>query len=376
MTDYKQKYIKYKTKYLELSRQIGGINPKTDDKTDNEIRFQNCAIFRLRLRENIELATIDLIYSGEITKKSDIRNYYVSPLNFNNETQQYSIHDEIKTRINPEYIRQNTDDENISITNYIICTHNTRLRCFIKKYFGKTILPDNEQEPYYNNETKNRIIFVTRTCEKKLLFDPKIILKNGNIDIYIVRHGEGVHNASILGKINNDALLTEEGERMATEAGEVLKVYIDTHFKKYGTYGKIRYFDGLFASKLQRTRQTLSFLLGAFRIKDEDKKFIIIPCSHELQKFTESGECDEYNKGIPVPLENRSNCICGLGDNMFCIKTTTIDKQKTEFCINNFGYENDWEHYNKFYSIGNNKEDSLHCRNTNFIEQIILILNK
>lgn len=357
---YKQKYFKYKIKYLELSKQIGGIEPKTDDKIDkidDEIRFQNCAIFKLRLRQNIDDATIDLIYTGEITKKLD-RNYYVSPLNIEEKS---TISDSLKTQleiIQNEHKIQNTEDTNIFIENYILCTHNTRLRCFIKKYFGKTILKDDEQ--YYGQQ--NRIIFATRKCKKTSLFNTNI---DKNIDIYIVRHGEGIHNTTLLGKFKNimnitDALLTTEGQNMAIKAGKWLKTYLDK-----------KTFINLFASKLQRTRQTLFYLLQAFQIEQNKKKFIIIPCSHELQNFIESGECDAHNEGKIVPPENRSKCICGLGDTISC--KDIIKLQETKDCKENFGYENIWTYYNIFYRIG--EKDRSKCRDTNFIEQIILILN-
>ena len=53
---YRQKYLKYKEKYLELRDQSGGIklwpfnkkNGKKKDskKKDDEIRFKNCAILK------------------------------------------------------------------------------------------------------------------------------------------------------------------------------------------------------------------------------------------------------------------------------------------------------------------------------------------
>jgi bisphosphoglycerate-dependent phosphoglycerate mutase len=356
---YRQKYLKYKSKYLELRDQSGGIDPQSDDKEDNEIRFQNCAIFKLRIRNNDDNdnVTLDLIYTGKVTKKIE-RKYYISPFNENNVNPLTMLTDDDNTphsklvqkqlrSIKKEHDIQNDNDKKQKIENHIVCTHNTRLRCFIKKYFKET----NINEEYFKNQ--NRIIFATRKCKKeKLFFGTKI---NKDIDIYIVRHGEGVHNDNLLKKVGvyfsrklTDALLTKDGIDVATNAGTWLKNYMgDKTFTK------------LFASKLQRTRQTLAILLEKFSI--DEKIFIIVPCSHELQNFVESGECDKADEGKRVYPENTSKCA------------DTEKKQGTQLCTKNFNYTNNWTFYNIFYRIG--KKDRFQCRNTNFINQIIEILS-
>ena len=336
--DYRQKYLKYKAKYLELQEQQGGIfnrKGKKDDKKE-EIRFQNCAILKLSIRPTKENVTLNLIYSGEINpKKEEI--YYISKT-------------ETKTETKPD-------------KTYILCTHNTRLRCFVNEYFPLEI---NKKEDKINNK---RVIFNERICTKKKLLI-NIDAQNLNADIYIIRHGEGTHNVSpyLKKKFNQafgvyDTQLTHEGVQQAYKAGQNMSSQIDE-------------IDGLFASKLNRTRLTLiKFLEGLKEIKLKEKKNInipteitIVPCSHELGKFHEK-ECDKNNKKNWVtPNENRSYCVCGKFDNKKCKKTEI--QQDHELCKKTENYTLIWKDYNEHNNEHNN------CNDTNMITEMIKIINK
>jgi bisphosphoglycerate-dependent phosphoglycerate mutase len=205
-------------------------------------------------------------------------------------------------------------------------------------------------------------------------------LQDKNIDIYIIRHGEGTHNikkglkkklTQVFG--NNDTELTKNGINQAINAGNALKKYLINN--------KITKFDYLFGSKLKRTRQTLINILGQIDIENFNipKHIIILPCSHELSKFKESINCDELNESTFIPSENRANCVCGATDTM-SINCNTTKIQTNPECINEKGYNIDWTKFNEFtqkralYS----KKDLEYsgCRNTNFIKQIIDIISK
>jgi bisphosphoglycerate-dependent phosphoglycerate mutase len=347
---YKQKYLKYKAKYLELQEQIGG---------DDEIRFKNCAILKLSIRNNSgkTTANLDMIYSGKVNDK---RKYYVSVNDelINNMTGTIQLN--LKTfKFELENQLTHTDQ------NYIVCTHNTRLRCFIDNYFD---IKDNNTDIEISD---NQYVFYTRTAK-----DINELLGNRynkkNIDIYIIRHGEGTHNVkkgfSKAFKVYNDTLLTENGIKQAENAG--------TQLNKYFNSNKIEKIDGLFASKLKRTRQTLTKLLENIKLLNIPTEIIILPCSHELTDFTKDKNCEDGNEGKPVAFENRSKCVCGSIDTMSC--TNTQETQKTqEICKKEDIYDINWKYFNIFYSKRKETAKSVNytgCRNTNFIKQIIEIL--
>ena len=373
---YRQKYLKYKAKYLELRDQSGGIklwpfgkkkDKKKDKKEDDEIRFKNCAILKLSIRTNNEKhsVTLDLVYSGEV--KDIKRKYYITKNDFSKfitpeekQEQNQTRRVEIKEKINAMIISDTPASQN-----YIICTHNTRIRCFIHQFFPNK--NDVNIDVKIGNNIGNEIVFGRRTCPENKIQE---LLGNDNMnqkynkDIYIVRHGEAVHNTAssftkkpgqLLGEY--DKLLTNDGKEQANKA--------NVEFKNIMNNKSINY---IFSSKLRRTRQTLNILLE--NINGIERKIIIVlPCSHELRVFDEKkgDNCDNYNKGLYVPNENRSKCV--YDDQKIKSFKSKDKKIHNKECEQEDTYNINWNFFNDFYNQPGNTRRQ--CRDTNMIQLLL-----
>jgi bisphosphoglycerate-dependent phosphoglycerate mutase len=170
---------------------------------------------------------------------------------------------------------------------------------------------------------------------------------------YLVRHGQAEHNV-LTGASKTisykDTSLTPSGIKQANESGTELSKII----KEYP--------DFLFASDLQRTRQTMLELIRLFTL--DNKKIIILPCAHELKyKYdSESKSCDA--KQGKTPNENISksaNC------------KTPGSKNQTN--------DDDWGPYCDFYGNSTRASwfrnpDRKSCRDTDMITQAITIIKE
>ena len=173
---------------------------------------------------------------------------------------------------------------------------------------------------------------------------------------YLVRHGQAEHNVLTgLSKTISykDTSLTGVGKDQAKESGDELSEII----KKDSEYP-----DFLFASDLQRTRQTMRNLIERLPADKKNNKIIILPCAHELTYHPTSKSCDA-EQGL-TPNENISksaNC------------KTPGSKNQTN--------DDDWGTYCDFY--GNATRGDLiknpgrqRCRDTDMITQAINIIKK
>lgn len=177
---------------------------------------------------------------------------------------------------------------------------------------------------------------------------------------YLIRHGQGEHNilkgfkktlSSATGV--KDTSLTEKGIDQARNTG--LFFSTNTHFFKT-TF--------LFASDLQRTRQTLVNVINAAEIGGKrlhTSEIVILPCAHELN-YEKSGDCDGSRGQMFTANENKSICR---------------DITDITTCPNNLNtYNIDWSFYNDFYNgtrsmSGPNKK---RCRDTTILESAISII--
>ena len=175
---------------------------------------------------------------------------------------------------------------------------------------------------------------------------------------YLVRHGQAQHNVLTglnKARSNKDTLLTEAGITQASTSGTKLSEIIKENSE---------YPDFLFASDLQRTRQTMLNLIKLFTL--DNKKIIILPCAHELtyQYDPESKSCDA-KQGLLTPNENISksaNC-------------------KTPGSKNQTNDDNDWGAYCDFYGNSTRagwlrNSDRKSCRDTDMITQAINIIKE
>lgn len=299
-----------------------------------------------------------------------------------------------------------------AVKKYIICTHNSRIRCLLKRYFeGKNNIDKirfkncaifkltinstdiitlnliyggliNEKklnkENYFipsgeTNIHKNEVKFSDMESNKKQLLGN--VNFNNDIEIFIVRHGEGEHNVGNWFKKHSsfDPTLTLSGTLQASLGANT---FLNN---KYNTLK----FDKLFASKLDRTRETLIRVIDKSMTKNSE--IIIVPCSHELAYAPgKDNNCDANQKikgFFPrFSLENIDNCSknektqksdkCAQIKILEYLKEESTEqestKKKTE---NDIIYKINWNYYNNFY------KSKSKCRDTNFIREIIKIIN-
>lgn len=224
-------------------------------------------------------------------------------------------------------------------------------------YFVNT---SNPADPNYQTNTE----FGTHTFDlyKSFGISPLPV----DVDFYIVRHGEGTHNLpsyfkkiKFVANLGKDTSLTSDGEKQALSTGQN---FLNSNIK----------FNTVFVSKMERTKQT-AYLILKNSENLQIKKFIVLPCSHELL-YKESKNCDEANAYIPRSPENISNCESG--DKTLTTCTPTCCNFVMKYAEGSTNQEDstitiDWSEYNDFYYT-NKKE----CRNTNMIKESIEYLRK
>ena len=279
---------------------------KPNSRGKKEIRFKNSAILLLRNYDGDDIDNrwrLELVNEGQVTKARDGA-YFVTPTNDNCQCDNTNI------------IFKGTD--------------------------SKFIVKDNINE--------NSLLKTYITGENK------------KYNIYIIRHGDALHNTGKLNRLKNfskrtDTSLTTDGKEQAKETG---RYFVDKQIKN------IHY---LFSSNLKRTRETLDEIINIIKQKNIlsnnifniPDKIIVLPCSHEL-KYYENGSCDaKEQKSKFIPFENKMGCelskvydTCDTKDN--CCKTTN-------------DMEIDWKYYKK------NEKNNNYCIETNMINEIFNFIN-
>ena len=327
---YKQKYLKYKAKYLELQEQLGGEDGDEPGNTNeplirkyllcthnsrirclikryfsesndiNKIKFKNCAIFKLSISFKNDDINLKLVYGGDVDKKKLEKHKYFVPV----------------------------------------------------------------------KDHKNEVEFKTVNCKKTILLgkdEDEYHKITNDIEIYIIRHGEGEHNVGSFIKKHSqkDPSLTAKGIEQASNGA---KTYIKDYVLKNNNNNNSLQFNKLFASKLYRTWETLINVLDDDMTNDTNKKIIILPCSHELAyKPGKDGNCDANQRlGGIVPWTSPEN-IDKCSKNQ---KKTQCTKIEIEIKENNknLTYTIDWDYYNTFY------KSTQKCRETNMIIEMINII--
>ena len=245
--------------------------------------------------------------------------------------------------------------------NIIICgTHNNRLKCFfyninknkskhfkncavIKCFKNNNILNFNM---IYSGEGKDNINVWTVEEFNNMSYSTYIPIPDYT-EIYLIRHGMGFHNQSIINNmIYKDAKLNDTGINQAINCGN----FLNTYFENYSKYPINYYFE---ASHLIRTQQTISLIIKQLNINNS---IYISPCTHEII-YSNSGNCDSLLINKIQPNSNIPNCSYN--------DVVNNDVVINESCkiVNNI--EINWDYYITFYK--NNKK----CSNTNMINEII-----
>ena len=269
----------------------------------------------------------------------------------------------------------------------IVATHQSRIRCMLSSILGEPverfmngavlrleISPEkiniqllypgelDEVKPdvkYYTNNIigneKNYTPVLFETINTS--YGNKFDTQGQTYIFFLIRHGQGTHNvlkglakksASISGK--RDTRLTSSGFLQAENTGRFLENNQEFLSAK-----------SLFASDLFRTIETLVTILdiadkgGKITDNVAGNEITILPCAHELN-YSKSGNCDGSTKQMMMGNENKSS-----------------NKQ-----VNSYnGFQINWSYYSAFYngsrmSPGSNRQ---RCRNTNFLQEAIKILN-
>lgn len=212
------------------------------------------------------------------------------------------------------------------------------LRCI---YNGEITDYEKEGEYFDTNEIDYKFNDSdTRRILAKLNILPEDI--EGEINFFIVRHGEGFHNTvglfgkaiGVLSGDTQDALLSEEGYKQALNAGKFMESYL--------LENQI-YINNLFCSDLRRTMQTLGYmLLNMHHTLSDVNEIVVLPCSHELDP-KEGGNCDARQLPFTAP-ENQTSCkITEYDSDLQCESLSCyVYNNKTRIPVN-------WKHYLDFY---------------------------
>lgn len=281
-------------------------------------------------------------------------------------------------------------------TNYLIVTHNGRIRCFLADILNqsehkldgnirfknccilklsfqkiKDVLSSSLKLIYSGEVNNNRkhfeasdidIIFKedeTKRILRKLRINENDI--DGIMNFFIVRHGEGFHNTvglagKALGLLTgelNDAVLTSNGYNQSINAGLALNSYL---------IDKGIFINKIFCSDLKRTRETLSYMLTKIdKTLIELEEIIILPCSHEVA--AKGGDCDS-RQGMFVPPENLMTCNVGNDEDEQCENLCcSIISGYTIIPVN-------WKYYLEFYGghkRGTFTSSQCDCKDTSMI---------
>lgn len=266
--------------------------------------------------------------------------------------------------------------------NIILCgTHNNRLQCYFMNLNKNNNYPNKSFNNcviircyWENNKIKFNMIYegesngdnIISTCSimnncwdivsfndyfNKYSFDINL---PQNIEIYLIRHGLGVHNKmNILQKIINtkiDSQLDPIGLNQAMRAGIFLKGYLYSNVNITFT-----------ASHLMRAQQTISIIMKMLGI---EKQIYIVPCSHEVNII--SGNCDSNLLEYIKVASNTPTCTNNNGD---CNILNKFSDPTEPNNINNYQVNLNWDYYMEFNKF--NK-----CQNSDIVSEIINLYNR
>jgi bisphosphoglycerate-dependent phosphoglycerate mutase len=364
--NYEQKYLKYKNKYINLKLKItqkGGDDPIKQTNTVQENTVQDKPVQSTEQNYLI------------VSHNTRIRCFINTLLDANN--QQLNIVKNVLDNINKNNKKKETEIrfQNGAVLKLTLIA-NSEIGTLKLFYSGEVA---DEDRLYFSNvnNIKKRIQFPP--TEFNYVNSFKMNKLENNINFYLVRHGEGVHNtiskldkaANFITRLGKDPKLTNIGIKQAENTGNQLK---EINFSK------------IFVSKLERTWETAYWILkDNFSNPNPNPNvkinYIVLPCSHELTNYSDTKNCDEANSGVPVGTENISNC-----ESIFSSRIEKCD----EFKYNNETIKINWFYYNEFYSqkkelysdfgrgdlpIDIYKKSNNKCRDSNMILQALITLD-
>ena len=263
----------------------------------------------------------------------------------------------------------------------IIGSHQARIRCLMRNLYPSKWNPDVER---FRNGAVIKIIITSGGLTSELLyvgrpdptpknkvhyniasfndrFNPTILNKSEipivpegvRFTIYLVRHGEALHNTMKQKIIKNyqsvagvkDTTLSDLGIEQAKSAGEE----IGNDIRMDSGSLSLRHVT-LYSSDLLRTMQTIFYAASILDLPSKNKVITILPCNHEISSAS-AASCDGFvvRQGI-VAQENKQ--ICGPAvDDPKCLRIFEI--------LRGNGFRLNWTPYCSFY--GNKTRNGSDC---------------
>jgi len=251
--------------------------------------------------------------------------------------------------------------ESKNITNVLVVTHNSRLRCFLSSISGgkptkrfknaailKLTLKLDLNKDYNQNEYNIELFYVGELNEKKEIDVTKVTNKyytkpridnlekeislgspsdtslgdrikdiifklkaegKQEIHMYIVRHAEGEHNTnnnkykSWINRLTSILQIPMHIDPVLSQIGQ-------TQAEAAGIELKHVKFDYVFSSELKRTRQTARIILDNSLDKNKSQLIYPLQCLHEVSDYA-YGKCDDFklNSNLIRAPENKSKCF-------------------------------------------------------------------
>jgi hypothetical protein len=310
-TNYFEKYLKYKNKYIELKKLSGGT-PNTKHMifvATHSYRLQ-CILNSMRIHSN--------------KKDIDIKRF-----------------------------------KNCAVVRVFRNGNNTQVQLIFEGIYDGLIDPNDIT--HFEQTDRNKVLF---TIDNTYFLIPK------NVEIYFIRHGEGIHNTTphderdINARLLIDAKLTKSGKQQALKAGNYLNEYLNEYLN--GRQIDNQYY--FCASDLHRTHETIGYIkhvLNNNKKGNGETPIYIISCIHEIDSKSNIENCDLTGNSEPS-VQNISKCIHNLNG-----ITVQLKNQHTEDCKyvnikigNNPPYRInlDWSKYNIHRT---------QCHTKNIIQQIL-----
>jgi hypothetical protein len=320
--NYFDKYIKYKTKYSELKETIGGAKKNFFIVATHSYRLQ-CILNGFRIH-----------------------------------SMQSSV-GYIKRFKNCAIVRIfRKDNGNTCVQLVFAGIYKGEFNSSTGKYIS--YIDERDDSHYETPDEKTFSLEInTKIPENKQYLIPK------DVEIYLIRHGEGEHNVASKEdkKTLVDAKLTQDGHTQAQQSAIILNEYFNSRQLKNVNYI-------FYASDLHRTRQTIGNIKHILNIngKGDIKKnsIYVISCIHEITPITHPDraadhQCDQNPQNKSA--YNLPKCTTLTQTNDMCNSVSII--------FNGITYKIpiDWSKY----SI--NRDDATmntRCASKNIIQQILM----
>jgi uncharacterized CHY-type Zn-finger protein len=256
---YAEKYIKYKNKYFKLKQLIGGANKNIIIVATHSYRLQ-CILNEMRVN------SIDKYQSTQIKRFK-----------------------------NCAVVRVYRDTDHASCSN-------TCVEIIFQGIYTGII--DPKDTSHFEKADVNKVILK--------LNNPNYAIPE-NVEIYFIRHGEGVHNIDKKpDDVLLDAELTLDGNKQALEAGDVLNKYFTTD-----KYVNSKYY--YCASDLHRTHETIGnikHILNKNNKGNASEPIFVVSCVHEItpnkhETIVTEPNCDNPTNLAKTSIYNNPKCSIG-----------------------------------------------------------------